>query len=163
MGFLDWLNPWAIRADRRSKRELAMTEQRDDAQRGSIVGARYKSEPRLTQSSVSHATGTIENPGVKTTPLGPKMIRHNFLVKTGGPAPAQEVSVWLASGDEHAANRTDEVRLGLLRPTDDECDVELVEVGFDGGGVPRDGWLMCRWTDGNGTHVESLLDVTLHI
>jgi len=39
MGFLDWLNPWAIRADRRSKRELAMTEQRDDAQRGSIVGA----------------------------------------------------------------------------------------------------------------------------
>jgi hypothetical protein len=163
MGLLDWLNPATWRADRRGVRELALMERQASAQRDSVISARYKNKPRAAQSSISTVSGPIENPQIKTTPLSPKVVRHRFLIKTGGPAPAQEVSVWLAWGDEYEVRRTDEVRVGLLRATDDEYEVELVEVGFDGGGVPRDGALRCRWTDGNGTHVKSLLNVTLHI
>jgi hypothetical protein len=172
VGWHDFLNPFTwradrrgVRADRRGERELTLAEEREASQRRAILGARYKSEPYLSQPSVSVATGTIENAGVRTTPLAPASVRHVFLVKNAGPAPAQKVTVWLAYGlnEENMARRTEEKRIGLLHPIDDEHVVELVETGFDGGYVPRDGSLMCRWTDGEGLHVGPLLDVTLHV
>lgn len=161
MGLLDLLNPFTWRADLRGERELEMAEKREAAQREALLGARYGGEPRVHRPSTSIAVGPIENPSVRTT-WGQKSIEHRFILNCVGPAPAQDVYVWLAYGLELDTRRTDEKHLGLLG-VGQERSFGFVETKFAGGCVPREGALMCRWTDGNGEHTKSLLDVTVHI
>lgn len=154
---LDWLNPWSRRADRRGERELEITEERFNADKAAKLGARYErgEPPRPMRPSVS-------SPSTGTT-YGAWSVRHVFLVACAGLWYAEDVAVWLAYGDGYELRRTDEKPLGLLRPVEADRKVEFVETEFAGGRVPREGALMCRWTDGNGTHVEPLLDVTVWI
>jgi hypothetical protein len=73
------------------------------------------------------------------------------------------VYVWLAYGDEgEEVPRTNERHLGLLG-IGDERRVEFQESAFPGGCVPREGALMCRWTDGLGTRTTRLLGVTVYL
>lgn len=154
MGFLDWLNPWTWRADRRGNRELELTEERDRYQQTAILGARYEGERPEPFEPFYFAIG-------ETVASGDMRVDHVLIVNCAGPAPARDVYVWLAYA-EASVRRTDEKHLGLLG-VGDERKVEFEETEFAGGCVPRDGALMCRWTDGNGTHVEPLLDVTVYI
>jgi hypothetical protein len=156
VGLLDFLNPWTYRADRRGKRELELTEERDRYQRTATVGARYEGDPPQPVEPFLFAIG-------ETFATDDKRVDHVFLVNCAGPAPARDVYVWLAYGAPgEEVPRTAERHLGLLG-VGDERRVEFEETEFPGGCVPRDGALMCRWTDGLGTHTEPLLSVTVHL
>lgn len=159
VALLDLLNPFSWWAHLRGARELEIAEERFHADRAAKLGARYESgkPPGVSQSFVS-STVTM-----KKTPTSGKSVRHVFLVYCAGPWYADDVAVWLAHGDDHEVTRTEEQLLGLLRLGDPPQKVEFVETEFPGGCVPRDGALMCRWTDGNDTHTEPLIDVTVRI
>lgn len=160
----DLLNPLTWLGHLRGERELEIAEERLRVEHAAKLGARYKSgkPPTVSQTSWSHATGTIQNYRIETT-RGSKSVRHVLLVYCAGPWYAEEVAVWLAYGDDREVRRTDEELLGLLRPGDPEREVVFVETEFAGGCVPRDGALMARWTDSNDTHIEPLLALTVHI
>jgi hypothetical protein len=156
VGFLDWLNPWTWRADRRGNRELALTEERDRYLQTAILGARYEGERPEPFEPFYMAIGDA-------VLSGDMRVDHVLFVNCAGPAPARDVYVWLAENAEgERIPRTDEKHLGLLG-IGDERKVEFEETEFPGGCVPCSGALMCRWTDGNGTHVDSLLDITVHL
>lgn len=158
LALLDLLNPLTWWGHLRGKRELQIAEERFHADRAAKIGARYERSdpPRVLQSrGSSAATG-------RSTPLGAQHTRHVFLVVCAGPWYAADATLWIAYGDDLDVPRTEERVVGTLRPSDPERRVEFTEILPDQW-TEHDGALMCRWTDGNGTHVESLLVLTVRI
>ena len=157
--FLSWfdlINPLSWRADRRGKKELALAEERQRYEQTATLGAWYEGDPPEPWEPFYLAIGDAML-------TGDKRVDHVLFVKCAGPAPARDVYVWLARGaaGEEAAH-TGEKHLGLLG-IGDERKVEFQESEFPGGCVPREGALMCRWTDGLGTHTERLLALTVYL
>lgn len=158
MALLDLLNPLTWWGHLRGKRELAIAEERLQADRAARMSARYERDepPRVLQSRVSSAASG------RTTPLGAKHVRHVFIVACAGPWYAADAAFRLAYGDDLDVLCTEEKSLGTLRPADPERRVEFTEILPDKW-TEHHGALMCRWTDGNGTHTEALLPVTVRI
>ncbi len=150
-----WLNPLTWRADRRGSRELELAEERAQHGRTALLGARYDDgEPPKPWEPFYAAIGDA-------VLSGDKRVDHKLLINCVGPSPARDVVVWLAYGEVGSeVPRTDERYLGLLG-AGDERSAEFQESEFSGGCVPRDGAVMCRWTDGAGTHTERLLPTTV--
>jgi hypothetical protein len=135
---------------------LTLAEEHARHEKTAVLGARCEGDPPEPFELFYAAVGDAVLSGDKRVDLV-------LLVNCAGPGPARDVYVWLGYGDEgHEVRRTNERHLGLLG-AGDERKVEFQESEFPGGCVPRDGALMCRWTDGLGTHTERLLTVTVYL
>jgi hypothetical protein len=143
----DLLNPFPWWTNLRGARSLAIEEEQLYASRAAKLGARYQD-------------GKAPDDPLET---GSRTVRHVFEIYCAGPLYADAVTVWLSYGRNPQKMRTKEQHVGLLRPNDPPQKVEVVESGLLGRFLhPKKGTLMCRWTDGNGAHVEPLLDVWVH-
>jgi hypothetical protein len=147
VGFLDLLNPFTWWENLRGARQLAIAEEQLSAGRAAKLGARYEGGK------------APDNPLV----TGSRTVRHVFEIYCAGPSYADNVAVWLTYARTPQEAVTKPQQVGLLRPNDLPEKVEIVESSLLGRFLhPTQGNLMCRWTDGNGAHVESLLDVWIH-